>query len=57
MTHEPEGYEVSFNETMGDWFVVHRQLKGDVLHRNILAERYDSEEEAEKAADAMRNAG
>ena len=54
MTREPEGFEVGFNEAMGDWYVMHRQWKGDVLHRNILAERYESEEEASNAAAAMQ---
>jgi hypothetical protein len=53
MTHEPEGYEVGFNEAMNEWYVVHRQWKGGVLHRNILAESYESEENATEAAARM----
>ena len=57
MAREPEGYEVGFGEGMGDWYIVHRELKGDVLHRNILADRYESEEEANKAVAAMQSGG
>ncbi|HEX5183027.1 MAG TPA: hypothetical protein VFW19_07730 [Allosphingosinicella sp.] len=56
MTSEPEKYEVGFSETTGDWHVVHNQLKGNVLHRTILEERYQSEEAASDAAAAMRAA-
>jgi uncharacterized membrane protein YkoI len=56
MANEPEKYEVGFSETTDDWHVVHNQLKGNVLHRTILAERYQSEEEASDAAAAMRAA-
>ena len=56
MTDETEGYEVDFSEAMGNWYIVHRQMKGNVLHRNILAERYESEKEAREAV-AARQAG
>lgn len=54
MTDEPEGYEVDFSEATGDWYIVHRQMKGNVLHRNILAERYESEKEANQAVAALQ---
>lgn len=54
MTDEAAGYEVDFSEAMGDWYIVHRQMKGNVLHRNILAERYESEQEASEAVAAMQ---
>ena len=54
MTHEPEGYEVSLSEAMGDWYIVHRQMKGNVLHRSILVKHYESEAEANEAVAAMQ---
>jgi hypothetical protein len=53
MTHETEGYEVAFNETMGHWYIVHRQMQGGVLHRNILSDHYESKDAAQEAADEM----
>lgn len=53
MASEPEGFEVGFNEAMNEWYVVHRRMKGNVLHRDILIDRYESEEVAQKAAEAL----
>lgn len=54
MASGPEGFEVSFDEAMNDWFIVHSHMKGSVLHREILADRFESEEDANNAADEMR---
>lgn len=54
MTTEAEGYEICRNETMGHWFIVHRQTKGSVFHRTILAETYESEASAKEAVKAMQ---
>lgn len=54
MTSETVGYEVCLNETMKHWFIVHRQMKGDVLHRTILTETYESETSAKEAVEALK---
>lgn len=54
MEREAEGYEVGFSDATGDWYVVHRQWKGSVLHHNILADRYDTEDAANEAAAALQ---
>jgi len=46
---EKEGFVVSCNEAQDEWYIVHRQMKGSVLHREILAERYPTEEDATEA--------
>ena len=51
-----EGYEAYRNEALGHWYIVHRQWKGNVFHRNILPDNYESEAAAEEAATAMRGA-
>jgi hypothetical protein len=55
MPEESEGYEVSFAEIMGDWIITHKEWKGSVLHRTILADRYGTEEAANKAIETMEN--
>lgn len=56
MANEQEGFEVSFNEAMGFWYIIQNELKGSVFHRTSLAEHYQTKEEAEEAAAAMREA-
>lgn len=56
MTNDQPDYEIAFHESQGDWLIIHRQLKGSVVHRTILAERYASEEDASDAAEKLRNA-
>jgi len=56
MLCEPEKYEFCFSEEIGDWYVVHHQWKNGVLHRNILAERYESEREAMSAINKKQQA-
>lgn len=51
---EQEGFEVVQNEELGHWYIVHRQMKGCVLHRNILPDQYETEEAAEEFVKVMR---
>lgn len=53
MSDEPLGFTVAFNESLNYWYVIHKQMKGDVLHRTILEPTYDTEEEAQAAAENL----
>jgi hypothetical protein len=54
MNADPFGYEVglevAYNEALGHWYLVQKQMKGNVLHTNILEMTYDSEDAAREAA-------
>lgn len=47
--NEKEGYVVSCNEDQDEWYVINRRMNGNVLHREILAPRYRTEEDAREA--------
>lgn len=50
---DKEGYVVSCNEDQDEWYVINRRMKGNVLHREILAPRYSTEEDAREAMIAL----
>ena len=53
MGDDKNGFVVSCNEAQDEWYIVRREWKGEVLHRNILADRYGTEEEATEAMISM----
>lgn len=56
MDDDKEGYVVSCNEAQDDWYIIRRQMKGDVMHREILEGRYATAEDATDAMAAMIDA-
>ncbi|WP_296615511.1 hypothetical protein [Sphingomonas sp.] len=53
MTEERERFEVRSNKAMNDWFIVHHHRNGSVWRRDILADHFESEDAANRAADEM----
>lgn len=50
-------YEVRGPDPDGDWFVVKIEQRGEVRDELALDEAYDSEPQAQAAADALNAAG
>lgn len=49
MTDEKVGFVVSCNEAQDRWYIVHRQMRGNRLYREVLAPRYSTPEDATEA--------
>ena len=53
MADERPGFSISCNAEQDQWYVIHKQMKGNVLHTEILAPRYQTEEDAREAMIAL----